>query len=123
HVLNVRVVFPPGMAMGVAPEDGSLAEQARARAREQILSELTTRLEAIPGVQAAGFVDDMFIAPRGNKSITIPGRAGDSIAAGQLNDGSMTPGFFRAMSVPLRRGRYLARDDAFAQIPAPHSVA
>jgi predicted permease len=118
HVLNVRVVFPPNIAMDVAPEDGSRAEQARARAREQILNDLTSRIEAIPGVQAAGFIDDMFIAAQGNKSITIPGRAGGSIAAGMLNDGSMTPGFFRAMKVPLRHGRYLTRDDAFTKIRA-----
>jgi predicted permease len=118
HVLNVRVEFPPGMGMSAARQDGSLAEQARARAREQILDELTARIEAIPGVQSAGFIDDMFIAAQGNKSITIPGRAGDSIAAGQLNDGLMTPGFFRTMKIPLRRGRYLTRDDAFTRIRA-----
>jgi putative ABC transport system permease protein len=54
----------------------------------------------------------MFVAGQGNKSITIPGRAASDIPAGELNWGSVSPGFLETMRVPLRRGRFPTRDDA-----------
>jgi predicted permease len=75
-------------------------------------------LKAVPGVESVGFVDDLFVTGQGNESITIPGRTTDSLGAGELNDGSVSPEFFTTLRVPLRRGRYLTRDDAFTKIQA-----
>ncbi|HTE44034.1 MAG TPA: ABC transporter permease [Gemmatimonadaceae bacterium] len=118
-VLTVRVEFPPEAPPSAEERtQTSRIAPARARAREQLLRGLTARVEAIPGVEAVGFADDMFISGKGNKSITIPGHATDSLGAGELNDGSMTPGFFNVMRVPLHRGRYLTHDDVFTKIHA-----
>ena len=119
HVLMVRLEFP-SEAPPTAEErtQTSLIAPARARAREQMLRDLTARLASIPGVETVGFVDDMFVTGQANKSITIPGRAADSIGAGELNDGAVSPGFFAAMRVPLRRGRFLTNDDAITKIRA-----
>ena len=65
-----------------------------------------------------GFIDDLFISGQGNKSITIPGRTADSIAAGELNEAYVSPGFFETMRVPLKRGRLLNRDDTMQKIRA-----
>jgi putative ABC transport system permease protein len=118
-VLTVRVEFPLE-APPTAEERTrtSLIEPARARGREQMLHDLLARIEAIPGVEAVGFTDDMFITGNGNKSITIPGRSTDSLGAGELNDGSVTPALFSAIRVPLRRGRYLTRGDAQTKLLA-----
>jgi predicted permease len=119
NVLTVRLEFPPeGPTVAEEQAQTPQADQARARAREQKLNELTERIEALPGVKAVGFVDDMFISGSANKSITIPGRTSDSSVSGELNDGAVTPGFFRALRVPLRRGRYLTSDDALTKIRA-----
>ncbi len=119
NVLAVRVEFPPeSPSADQGRTTGILAEIAQARAREQALAALASRLEGMSGIEAVGFVDDMYIAGQGHASITVPGRAVDSLGGGQLNDGSLTSGFFRAMRVPLRRGRYLTHDDAFTKIRA-----
>jgi putative ABC transport system permease protein len=119
NVLAMRIEFPPeaGPRAG-EPAKTSLAEPARARARKELLDDAATRLEAIPGVEEVGFIDDLFVNGQGNKSITIPGRAGDSLSTGELNEGFVSPGFFAALRVPLRRGRYLTRDDALTKIQA-----
>jgi predicted permease len=121
HVLLIRVEWPtepPPAANEIAPR----LEVTRAERRDQVLRDVASRVAAIPGVQAVGFVDDMYIAGPGNKSITIPSRSADSVGAGQLNDGAVTPGFFATMHVPLRRGRYLTPDDALTKIRALYHV-
>ena len=119
RVLTMRLEFPSEAApTAEGRTQTSVTEPARARAREQRTHDLTERLQTIPGVESVGFVDDMFIAGQGNESITIPGRSAGEIAPGELNEGAVTPGFFSTMRVPLRRGRYLTRDDAEQKIRA-----
>jgi putative ABC transport system permease protein len=113
HVLTMRVEFPPEPPTTLAG-----AEAVRARVREQTLNDLATRVGRVPGVEAVGFVDDMFISGAGNSSIAIPGRLSSPIVDGELNDGAVTPGFFSALHVPLRRGRFLNSEDARAKIRA-----
>ncbi|MEP6491532.1 MAG: ABC transporter permease [bacterium] len=117
-VLTVRVEFPPETPP--TPEENTQTSRTaptRARARVQRMDDLMARVQSVPGVGAVGFTDDMFISRQGNGSITIPGRAG-SLAAGELNEASVTPGFFSAMHVPLRLGRSLTRDDVQQKIRA-----
>src|SRR5207249_314258 len=84
----------------------------------QMAGELLARIVAVPGVQAAGFIDDMFITGHPNASITIPGRETTALDAGELSEGGVTAGFFPTARVPLRRGRYLTSDDAVTKIRA-----
>jgi predicted permease len=114
-VLMVRMEFPPEP---VPAGDERATEAAMAGARAQGLRDLTSRLAGMPGVHAVGLVDDMFNTGQGNKSITIGGRSSDSLAAGELEEGSVTPEFFATMRVPLRRGRLLTREDANTKIRA-----
>jgi predicted permease len=117
RVLTIRLEFPSDAPAPAGERtDASSMESARARAREQEMEALIARVQTIAGVEAVGFVDDLFIAGQGRASITVPGSA-DRIA-GELNSGSVTPGFFAALHVPLRRGRYLTRDDAMQKIHA-----
>ncbi|HXD49446.1 MAG TPA: ABC transporter permease [Gemmatimonadaceae bacterium] len=119
NVLSVRVDLPHE-APPTAEErtQTSALAVARAQARMARLDELASRLSSIDGVEAVGFIDDLFITGSGHHSITIPGRAADSFVAGELNDGSVSPGFFSAMHVPLRRGRLLSPDDEQTKIRA-----
>lgn len=117
-VLTVRIEFPAEHApSGSEAAQGASADQMRARARQQALNALAARIGTLPAVENVGFVDDMFITGAANKSIAIPGRS-DSANAGELNDGAVTPGFFRALRVPLERGRYLTNEDADTKIRA-----
>jgi putative ABC transport system permease protein len=123
RVLTLRLEFPFEAApTAEGRTQTSVSEQTRARAREQRLHDLTERLQSVRGVESVGFVDDMFLASQGNKSITIPGRSAGEIPPGELTDGSVTPGFFSTVRVPLRRGRYLTRDDAEQKVRALWSL-
>ncbi|MGH7678644.1 MAG: ADOP family duplicated permease [Gemmatimonadaceae bacterium] len=123
NVMTVRVEFafePPPFAASDRSE-ASQVDQARARARALQMFQLMSRVRELPGVAAVGFTDDMFVAGQGNSSITIPGREG-TIAPGELNDGAVSSGFFEAMRVPLRSGRYPAPDDVALKIRAMWTV-
>ncbi len=118
-VLTMRLEFP-----SEAPPSAEERRQtsqiapARARGREQQIQELSERLQNVAGVEAVGFIDDLFIAGEGNESITVPGRSPDDMGGGELLESSATPGFFEALRVPLRRGRYLSHGDAQQKIRA-----
>jgi putative ABC transport system permease protein len=114
-VLTMRIEFPPESR---APIGQQVSEVARVEARMQLESELLMRIHSLPGVSSAGFVDDMYINGQGNESITIPGRAVDSLGAGELNQGLASPELFSLLRVPLRSGRGLTRDDATQKIRA-----
>jgi predicted permease len=83
-----------------------------------VLDDLFERLKGIPDVESAGFIDDMFIAGQGRQSVVFPGRDAALFEAGELHEGTVTPGFFPTMRVPLRQGRHLAAGDAVTKARA-----
>jgi putative ABC transport system permease protein len=117
NVLAVRVEFPPDPAA-----DATGLESALATRRYATAADLARRVGSIPGVRAVGFSDDLFLTSPGNESITIPGRAPRDVASGELAEGSLSPGFFETLRVPLRRGRYLSDADAADKIRALWTV-
>ena len=119
QVLSARLILPPEPPPSAEERlQTSQIAPSRARDRERKLRELMTRIAAVPGVERVGLIDDMFITSSANGSITIPGRQTDSIGAGELNEGSVTPGFFAALRVPLRIGRLPTLEDVDTKIRA-----
>lgn len=122
-VLSVRLEFP----LEVPPTAAEMADRAqigpsRARLRDAQLNELLTTLRALPGVESAGFIDDLFLNGPGNEAITIPGRPMQQLGAGELAGGAVTPGFFRTLRVQVRQGRDLVRADADQRIHATYNL-
>jgi predicted permease len=120
NVLTMRLEFAPAAAAPAAPAQANSTEpmKAAARARVQLMADALARIAAVPGVAGAGFIDDMFIAGAGNKSITVPGRVADQTPPGELLDAVVSPGFFEVARVALRRGRYPTLEDANRKILA-----
>ena len=115
--LAIRLEFPSQAdAAGAAASPD--AARSGARAREHLADALASRIAAIPGVSAVGFIDDLFISGQGNESIVIPGRDASEIPAGELAEALVSPGFFQTMRVPLRAGRLPTREDAASKIEA-----
>jgi putative ABC transport system permease protein len=83
-------------------------------------TEATRRLRALPGVAAVGAVSDFFIHRQPDYRIVLEGQPPQrpDDPAPPLTEDQIVPGFFEAMRIPLRRGRYLQESD-LAQGAAP----
>lgn len=117
NVLTVRLELPAERAQ--PPElAASPVESARTRAEaaHDRMSELLDRVGHIPGVEGAGYIDDLFIGGSGNESIVIPGRAASAMPTGELAEALVSPGLFNALHVPLVRGRLPTQVDARARV-------
>jgi putative ABC transport system permease protein len=70
--------------------------------------QIEERVAHLPGVSAAGFIQNVAVASSPRTPITIDGRtaADESLDLAGVNLEEVTPGFFRAMGVALDRGRF-----------------
>jgi putative ABC transport system permease protein len=106
HVLTMRVSFPlppanPSMPGG---QDFVIA---------QFYRDLTSRVQALPGVRSAGAVGDLPIAG-GNSSWSILVDGSPMVSVGQAPTAmpqQVTPGYFRTMGIPVLRGREFTEAD------------
>ncbi|MGH9159238.1 MAG: ABC transporter permease [Vicinamibacteraceae bacterium] len=84
------------------------------------LREITSRLEGLPGVRAAGATTTNPLRQWGfSNDVTPEERAASAPPSGFMQAGwrSVTPGFFDAMGIPLRRGRVFTADDRAEGLP------
>ncbi len=81
-------------------------------------AELTRRLEALPGVRAAGAITNFMTLDYPEEAITVEGRpaAADRVNNILISTADVTPGFFRAMAVPLHSGRFFTDQEQNARI-------
>jgi putative ABC transport system permease protein len=78
---------------------------------ESFNREAVQRLEALPGVDAAGIIAAGLPLERGgNNGVRMP----DSANWDSTDYREITPGFFRAMNIPLRQGRFFSDADSEA---------
>ena len=85
-------------------------------ARVSFYRRVLDRVAALPGVQAVGGISNLPLGgARGRTSFTIEGRASEARDVPSSEATLVTPGYFRALGVDLRRGRLLDdHDDARA---------
>jgi putative ABC transport system permease protein len=120
---NVLAVDP-----GFNPQRLLLAETALpplkyadTAARSAFLRAVTDRVSAIPGVTAAGFVNFPPMVFKGGRALVAA--EGESLApAGDISrnmavDRTAGPGYFRALGVPIVRGRDFEDRDAQTGVP------
>jgi predicted permease len=68
--------------------------------------------EAAPGVRAAAFTNVVPLGGRGGISFSIEGHPQPPLGTYNANEQRfVTPGYFRAMGIPLLRGRYFSEQD------------
>ena len=99
HVLTMRIVLP----------DARYKENAQV---EQFYRALLQRVETLPGVQAAGLTRGLPMNGGIESGITVEGQevanTRDTVVAVNL---TVTPGYFRAMEIPLVAGRSFTEQD------------
>ena len=104
-VLDVDLGFRPDHAASIKVDydDSAANEEASQGKRGVIFQEILERIDALPGVEAAGMADYLPLGP--NREWDSPVPRGKNFAPGELPDPLVyvvTPGFFRAMGVRLR---------------------
>jgi putative ABC transport system permease protein len=99
HVLSMRLVVP----------DTKYKDFAK---RTEFFQRVLERLRAVPGVKVAGFTSALPLTwPGGTNGFTPEGMALKRDVAYDANDRVVTPGYFEAMRIPLRRGRLFNETD------------
>jgi predicted permease len=77
-----------------------------------IYQDLSRRLEALPGIESVGLIEDVFGGGNSGGRITLEGAALDSAAeVTPIRLDSMTPSWFQAVGAPLLRGRFFDEHD------------
>ncbi len=100
HLLTFKLTFDPEAIPG---KPGRVAYQNR----------LIDALQSIPGVTAAGFVNQMPMAGCCFGTTIYPDGPGARASTGEsVSFLPVNPDYFRALQVPLRRGRFLSTRDS-----------
>jgi len=88
---------------------------------------LTTSLSALPGVESAGAGSDLpWTGYDENSGLTIEGRKPDPGEGFHARYHMATPGYFKAMGIPLLQGRFFTaadRDGSFPAVIINHAMA
>jgi putative ABC transport system permease protein len=100
------------LTTGLSPSRVKYTEVEQQR---NFLGEVLRRLESVPGVEAAGLVSPLPLS--GNASSKTFTREGQPVVAGNLSSSSfreISPNYFRAMGIPLMKGRVFSERDTQA---------
>jgi predicted permease len=116
-VLDVDLGFQPDRAASIKVDydDSAPTDDASVAKRIAIFQQVLARVSGLPGVEAAGMSDYLPLGP--NREWDTPVPQGKTFAPGELPDPLVyviTPGFIRAMGIPLH-GR------EFTWADGPHS--
>ena len=98
----------------LTPARNGAADQWRA-----FYGQLSERIAALPGVEAAGLTEEIFRSGNPDGLITIEGAAPDSSATARIpfSEDVISEGFFQTLRVPLRKGRFFNAQDNQAAVP------
>jgi len=95
------------------------SDNAPAESRRQFIRDLVARVNAIPGVSAAGVTNRLAVRDGGYQGPVLPEGRPDLAGANRPNSlyRTATPAFFRAMRMRLREGRGIDSTDGASSLP------
>ncbi len=79
--------------------------------RANFYNRVLEQIEALPGVESAGIVGDLFIGGNPEQTITTEGDARTIAARLRFRRDEVSEGFFKAIGTPLLRGRFFSFED------------
>ena len=95
------------MTVGVAKNKYTSPAQER-----EFFQQVLERVRALPGVEAAGVIDDLPLAGGSHQPIAIEGRPVVPMAdQPEVDVRAISPGYLSAMHIPLKSGRYIDDSD------------
>jgi predicted permease len=100
--------------MQLTPARNSTADQWRA-----FYQQVSERVVALPGVEAAGLTKEIFISGNPDELITLEGAAPDGSATARIpfRRDVISEGLFQTLRVPLRKGRFFNAQDNQGALP------
>jgi len=109
YVNNIDPGFVPErvLVMEVSSPTAFTAPSQRADLYRRILEEI----QAVPGVESAGIIDDLFTSNPREHALTVERQDGTMSERLRLTSDEVSPDFFTAIGTPLRRGRFLSIAD------------
>src|SRR5262249_17934074 len=96
------------LLLQLTPARNSTADQWRV-----FYQQASERIAALPGVEAAGLTEEIFISGNPDGLITIEGASADSLATARIpfRRDVISEGLFQTLRVPLRKGRFFNAQD------------
>jgi putative ABC transport system permease protein len=94
-----------------SPDRPAHVDPADLNRRDVFVNNLLQRLEALPGVTAAGYTDALPLS-RGSRSHDFEIGGSTSLASRRVVTHVVSTGYFQTMGIPLKRGRFFAESDA-----------
>jgi len=79
--------------------------------RTDLYTRMLEQIEAVPGVEAAGFAGDLFISSPPEQILTVEGDTRTTSERLQFRRDEVSEEFFKTLGVPLLRGRFFSADD------------
>jgi predicted permease len=79
--------------------------------RTDLYGRILEQIQAVPGVESDGIIDDLFIGNPREHVLTVERNDGPVSVRLRLTRDEISPGFFRALGTPLLRGRFLSTED------------
>ena len=114
-VLNLQSVeagFDPHHVLTLTPVVGTSGKYGSAAGRMAYYRELVERVQAVPGVEAVGMVSNVPLSRSEPSRLQIDGQSAEDARASRSADVFwVSPGYFSALRIPLRRGRWLVAHD------------
>jgi putative ABC transport system permease protein len=98
----------------LTPERNSTAEQWRV-----FYQQVSERVAALPGVEAAGLTKEIFISGNSDGLITLEGASAEAAATARIpvRREVISEDFFQTLRVPLRKGRFFNAQDNQGAVP------
>ena len=109
YVSNVDPGFRPErvLVMEIASPTTFTDPAQRADLYHRVLEEI----QAVPGVESAGIIDDLFTGNPREHILTVEGDAGTASERLRLTRDEVSAGFFKTLGTPLLRGRFFSTGD------------
>jgi predicted permease len=109
YVTNIDPGFVPGRVLVMeisTPPTFSVPAQ-----RTDLYQRVLEELQAVPGVESAGIIDDLFTANPREHVLTVEREDGTVSERLRLTRDEVSADFFRTLGTPLRRGRFFSIED------------
>jgi putative ABC transport system permease protein len=80
--------------------------------RTDFYNRVLEQIDALPGVESAGMIGDLFIGGNPEQILTVEGSAGAVSERLRFRSDEVSGGLFKALGTPLLRGRFFSNGDA-----------